>query len=293
MRLPSLRAIQAFDAVARHGSFSRAADDLAVTHGAVSRQIRGLEQQLGLRLFRRTAKGAELTDDGQLLFRSSNEAFATLRRGISDLKRRKEDRTVAVSLATSIALKWVVPRLPDFRSTHPDISVLLDTNDGLVDFQEEAIDAALRYGKGDWKGLYVSLLAEEELVAVASPKLIGDRPLPLDAQAIIKMPIVHDDYNPNWEQWFEKAGVDSVGKKLPGDRYGDTGVMIAAALDGQAVVLVRHLLAADDLAAGRLIQISELTLPLDRSLYFVCRMGDQKRPAVRALRDWLRDRLAH
>lgn len=283
MRLPSLRAIQAFDAVARHTSFSRAADELAVTHGAVSQQVRALEQQLGTRLFRRTAGGAELTDDGRLFFRHSREAFTALRTGVADLKRRKEDRTVSISLANSLALKWFVPRLPDFRSNHPDISILLDTNDDLVDFEQDAIDAALRFGKGDWKGLYVHLLAEEHLVAVASPRLVGDAPLPLSPETLMKMPLLHDDYNPGWERWFANAGVDPVPEKLPGDRFKDTGVIIAAALDGQAVVLVRNLLAADDLAAGRLVQVSDLTLSLGRSLYFVCRMGDEKRPALQAL----------
>ena len=292
MRLPSLRSIQAFDAVARYGSFTRAADELAVTHGAVSRQVRLLEEQLGTSLFRRTAKGAELTDDGQRLFLATIDAFAALRNGIADLRRRSDDRTITVSLPTSLALKWVVARLPEFREAQPEYSVLLDTNDSLADFQSSMIDAALRFGKGAWKGLYVERLAEEELVAVASPKLIGSRPLPLSASEISKMPLLHDDYNPSWAQWFASAGAESLGKDLPGDRYGDTGVLIAAAIDGQAVVLVRHILAIDDLAAGRLVQISDLRLPIDQALYFVCRMGDQKRSAVQALRNWLREKFA-
>ncbi|NKB60231.1 MAG: transcriptional regulator GcvA [Alphaproteobacteria bacterium] len=292
MRLPSLRAIQAFDAVARHGNFSRAADELAVTHGAVSRQVRGLEEHLGMRLFRRTAKGAELTDSGATLFRASKEAFMTLHSGVADLTRRSTEKTITVSLPTSLALKWVVPRLPDFRSAHPELSVLLDTNDNLIDFQAAPVDVGLRFGKGDWQGLYLSLLAAEELVAVASPNMVDGMPLPLDASAIKKMPLIHDDYNPSWEPWFEEAGASEGEGKLEGDRYGDTGVLIAAAIDGQAVALVRRLLAADDLSAGRLVQISEVTLELEQSLYFVCRPGDQKRPAVRTFLTWLRNKLA-
>lgn len=291
MRLPTLKSIQAFDAVARHSSFSRAADELAVTHGAVSQQVRGLEQQLGTRLFRRTAGGAELTDDGRLYFRYSREAFAALRVGTSELKRRKADKTISLSLSSSLALKWFVSRLPGFRKIHPDFSILLDTNDQLVDFKEGETDVALRFGNGDWKGLYVHRLAEEQLVPAASPRLIGGSSLPLDSEAIMKMPLLHDDYNPGWERWFEAAGAAPVPKKLGGDRFMDTGVIIAAALDGQAAVLVRSLLAADDLAAGRLVQLNDLTLTLSRSLYFVCRMGDQKRPAVRALQDWLHEEL--
>ncbi len=105
------------------------------------------------------------------------------------------------------------------------------------------------------------------------------------------LPLIHDDYNPGWEPWLERAGGGASGETLPGDRYGDTGLLIAAALDGQAVALVRRLLAADDLAAGRLVQVSDVTLPLERAVYFVCRAGDETRPAVAALRDWLRDDL--
>ncbi|WP_422366594.1 LysR substrate-binding domain-containing protein [Pelagibius sp.] len=288
MRLPSLRAIQAFDAVARHSSFSRAADALAVTHGAVSRQIRGLEEQLGSTLFHRTARGAGLTDDGRVLFRASREAFAALENGVAELERRKTDQTVTLSLTTSLAMKWLLPRLPDFRARHPEIAILLDTNDAPVDFTDKTVDAALRFGKGDWKGLHASLLAREELVAVAAPGLIGDRPLPIEPSALTALPLVHDDYNPGWEPWLERAGGGASGETLPGDRYGDTGLLIAAALDGQAVALVRRLLAADDLAAGRLVQVSDVTLPLERAVYFVCRAGDEVRPAVAALRDWLR-----
>lgn len=292
MRLPSLRAIQAFDAVARHGSFSRAADELAVTHGAVSRQIRTLEQQLCTPLFHRTAKGAALTGDGEVLFQASRAAFAALRGGVADLARRRADTAVTLSLTTSLALKWLVPRLPAFRRDHPDIAVLLDTNDAPVDLFEQPVDCALRYGIGGWPGLHQTRLTEEELVAVAAPGLIGNRSLPLAPRDLMAFPLVHDDYNPGWDQWLDKAGAEPPAGTLAGDRYIDSGVLIAAALDGQAVALVRRLLAADDLAAGRLIQVSDVTLPLERSLFFVCRAGDQTRPVVAALRAWLTESFA-
>ncbi|WP_420348452.1 transcriptional regulator GcvA [Pelagibius sp.] len=292
MRLPSLRAIQAFDAVARHGSFSRAADELAVTHGAVSRQIRALEQQLCTPLFHRTPKGAALTGNGEVLFQASRAAFAALRGGVADLARRNADRSVTLSLTTSLALKWLVPRLPAFRRRHPEIAVLLDTNDAPVDLFEQSVDCALRFGTGGWAGLHETRLTDEELVPVAAPGLVGDATLPLSPRDLIAFPLVHDDYNPGWDQWLEKAGAMPQAGALPGDRYIDSGVLIAAALDGQAVALVRRLLAADDLAAGRLIQVSDVTLPLERSLFFVCRAGDRNRPVVVALRDWLAESFA-
>lgn len=292
MRLPSLRAIQAFDAVARHGSFSRAADELAVTHGAVSRQIRALEQQLGTALLHRTAKGAALTGDGEVLFQASRAAFAALRGGVADLARRTADTSITLSLTTSLALKWLVPRLPAFRRLYPEIAVLLDTNDAPADLHEQPVDCALRFGTGGWPGLHQTRLTDEELVAVAAPGLIGGRSLPLSPHDLITLPLVHDDYNPGWDRWLATAGAEPLAGALPGDRYIDSGVLIAAALDGQAVALVRRLLAADDLAAGRLVQVSGVTLPLERSLFFVCRAGDQNRPVVAALRDWLTESFA-
>ena len=291
MRLPSLNAVRTFEAVARHGSFSKAADELAVTHGAVSRQVRSLEQQLGITLLQRTAKGAEATLAGETLARAAGQALATLRAGVAAISEREGSRALSVSLATSLALKWLVPRLPDFRARYPEISILLDTNDTIIDLRGSMIDVALRLGEGRWGGMHAELLAKDELVAVASPNLVAAQSLPLSDEALMQLPLVHDDYNPAWERWFQAAGLISEGDTLPGDRYRDTGVLIAAALDGQAVILVRRLLALDDLKAGRLVQLSARTLRLDPALYFVCRKGEQDRPAVRLFHDWLREQM--
>lgn len=292
MRLPSLKALQAFEAVARHSSFSKAADELAVTHGAVSRQVRSLEQHLGLILFRRTARGAELTERGEVLFRSANSAFNTLQAGVGAVLEHASGNTLSVSLSTSLALKWLVPRLPDFRAAHPDVSILLDTNDTVVDLHDGAIDVALRLGTGNWPGVHAEQLVEDELVPVAAPSLLGSGVPPLPDEALLQLPLVHDDYNPGWEQWFQRAGLIGADEKLPGDRFRDTGVLIAAALDGQAAILVRRLLACDDLSAGRLVRLTGRTLPLEPSIYFVCRQGEQTRPLVRLFNDWLRQQLA-
>lgn len=292
MRLPSLNAVRAFEAVARHGSFSRAADELAVTHGAVSRQVRSLEQQLGVTLLRRTVKGAEATVPGETLARAAGQAFATLRAGVVAVSEREDAKTLSVSLATSLALKWLVPRLPDFRARHPEVSILLDTNDGVVDLRGSMIDVALRLGEGTWSGVHSERLTNDELVAVASPNLIGAQPLPLPDEALLELPLMHDDYNPGWERWFQVAGLVAEGATLPGDRYRDTGVLIAAALDGQAAILVRRLLALDDLKAGRLVQLSVRTLRLDPELYFVCRRGEQNRHSVRIFHEWLRAQMS-
>ena len=209
---------------------------------------------------------------------------------MSRLADQKPDNAISVSLATSLALKWLVPRLPNFRALHPDISILLDTNDAVVDLRDGTIDVALRFGTGNWKGVHAQRLTDEALVAVASPTLVS-APV-TNERDLLDLPLLHDDYNPGWERWFQTAGLIEDGEILPGDRYRDTGVLIAAALDGQAAILVRRLLAIDDLNAGRLVQLSERTVPLEQAIYFVCREGDQGRPVVRRFHSWLRTALS-
>ncbi len=291
MRLPSLKAMQAFDAVARHHSFSKAAAELSVTHGAVSRQVRLLEEDLDALLFRRTVKGAELTDEGEILFKSSKEAFATLHSGVIDLQRRRQDKTLHVSLTTALALKWLIPHLPDFYQKHPGISVFLDTTDDMSDFREEPVDVALRFGRGNYAGLFYKEWFKETVIPVASPSMVKGMKLPLSPEEMLKMPLVHMSYYSKWREWFLKAGVSSVPEILPGNQYGDTSVVIAEAMGGHALALVRSLLAEDDLKANRLVQVNETSLPINLSTYFVCRMGDQHRPVVAAFLKWLEDSL--
>lgn len=287
MRFPSLRALEAFNEVARQLSIAKAADHLSVTHGAVSRLIGLLEGELDVRLFTRLPRGVELTAQGRLLMQQTTQAFALLEKGIADVKRVADDNAITVSLSMSLALKWLVPRLPSFRAAHPDIRVLVDADDGLADFEAGSVDVALRFGSGPWKGLHATLLAREELVAVASPALLGKLNTPMRARDVLRLPLVHDDFDPAWSRWAVAAGVPTLTASLPGQHFNDTGLLVAAALDGQAAALVRSLLAHDDLAAGRLVQLSDCTLPLKRSLYFVCRPGDDKRAPIRAFKAWL------
>ncbi len=285
--IPHLRGLQAFDVAAERGNLSRAADELGVTHGAVSRQIKQLEDYLGVPLLHRRQNGVEKTEEGERLHLATRRAFAELREGVRAVRRTDDHRTITISLAASLATKWLVSNLAGFRTRHPGISVFLDTNDEVVDLRAGRIDVALRYGVPGWPGLHTELLTREDLIVIGAPRLVAGRTLPMAPEAIAALPLLHDDFNPAWERWARMQGLSPDSTADVAVRFADSSVMIAAAIDGQGVALARRLLAQDDLNTGRLVQLDDTATPADRSLYFVCRPGDEDRVPVRQFRDWL------
>ncbi len=282
-----LRALQAFDTAAACSNLSKAADELGVTHGAVSRQIKQLETYLGVALLRRHPNGVEKTDEGERLHLATRGAFAMLRDGVRDVSRVEDRRSITISLSTSLATKWLVANLASFRSRHPGISVFLDTNDDVVDLSASDVDIALRYGRPGWGSLHHELVTREELIVVASPSLVGAATLPMAPLDIANLPLLHDEFNPAWDRWAIECALDCAHVADAAVRFADSAVLIAAAIDGQGVALARRLLVSADLESGRLIRLDETTISLDRALYFVCRPGDQDRRAIRQFKRWL------
>ncbi|EBA16799.1 DNA-binding transcriptional dual regulator [Roseobacter sp. SK209-2-6] len=286
-KLRHLRALQAFDETARQSSLSKAADSLNVTHGAVSRQIKLLEEYLGATLFHRRPNGVELTKEGWRLYQSTQEAFTSLQKGVSDVKRQHQHQSLKVSLPNSVALKWLVPRLPLFQREHPGIALFLETDDGITDFDTSEVDVALRFGVPPWEGLYSEKITDEELVVVASPALVGEARLPMPAEDILQLPLLYDAFNAGWNKWAEQVGLNPDQVTSRNIEFFESAVLLEAAIDRQGVALARHLLAARDLDQGRLIRLDTSRVPLERGLHFVCRHGDQDRVAVRIFRKWL------
>ena len=282
-----LRALQAFDVAATHANLSQAATILGVTHGAISRQIKQLELYLGVHLFHRHARGVEVTEAGERLHRATRQAFASLETGLRDVRRTIDRRSVTVSLSASLATKWLVPRLPGFRALHPGITLFLDTNDELIDFDDSEVDIALRFGIPSWGRLHCERLAAEELIVVASPSLIANSSLPLSPRQIAGLPLLHDQFDPAWGRWADAVGLSPPHVEAAGTKFRDSAVLLTAAIDGQGVALARQLLVSDDLEAGRLVRLHDTIVPLERSLYFVCRSGDQETAPIRYFRDWL------
>ncbi len=282
-----LRALQAFDAAGTHSSMSKAAETLGVTHGAVSRQIKQLEQYLGVPLLHRRPNGVEKTDAGERLHLATRQAFAALQIGLRGVKRVRDGRAVAISLSASLATKWLVSRLPTFRARHPGIALFLDTNDEVIDFDDSDVDVALRYGVPNWGALHCERLMDEDLIVVAAPSLVANETLPMTPAAIARLPLLHDHFNPAWHEWADAVGLNRSQVASADVKFGDSAVLITAAIDGQGVALARRLLVGDDLDAGRIVRLDATNLSLDRALYFVCRRGDRDRAAIRSLRHWL------
>lgn len=282
-----LRGLQAFDVAATCASLSKAANELGVTHGAISRQIKQLEDHLGVLLFHRRSNGVKTTEQGARLHEATQRAFMALREGIQDVKRLENTRSITISLSASLATKWLVSRLSTFREAHPGLSVFLDTNDEIIDLQSSQVDVALRYGTPNWGNLHCELLTREELIVVAAPRFAAGQTIPMKPVGISSLPLLSDEFDPAWERWAAGNALDPIRVATPAVRFADSAVLIAAAIDGQGVALARRLLVEDDLEAGRLVRLDQSVTTPDRALYFVCRSGDQDRMPVRQFRSWL------
>ncbi len=285
-RLPPLNALRAFEAAARHLSFTRAADELAVTQAAVSHQVKALEEWLGLKLFDRQNRTIYLTRGGQAYLPAVREALDGLAEATRRLTQQDSRGALTVSAVPSFAAKWLVPHLTDFRRRQPEIDVRISANDRLIDFAREDVDLAIRMGGGDWPGLTAIWFMDEDLFPVCSPALLQG-PYPLERpEDLAHQTLLHDDMRQDWTMWLRAAGVEGVDPE-PGPGYTDSSMVIQAAVEGQGVALGRSALAAGDLAAGRLVKPFEVRLPASFAYYVVFPPAQAEQPKVKAFTDWL------
>ena len=284
--LPPLNTLRAFDAAARYGSISRAAEALNVTHGAVSKQIAGLEAYLGMPVFERTARGLVPTEAGALLAPIVAQALDSMADGIRRLKRGSGPATLTISVLPSFAAHWLIHRLPRFLDRHPGIDVRFFTTRRVVDLTREDVDVAIRYGRGDWLGVHAERFLEETLSPVCAPALLARHP----GLTLAEMPrhAIHSHHTDaaNWRRWREASGLpqDDVPAAAV---YDDTALAMQAVLGGQGIILGRSPLVADDLAAGRLVALSDVRISSAEANYLVCLERQRRRASVRAFRDWL------
>ena len=290
-RLPPLNALRAFEAAARHLNFSRAADELSVTPGAVSQQIQNLEDYVGVALFKRTPKGLLLTDPARIALPALREAFDRLAEAASMLTAAVDGRRLTVSVAPSFAAKWLVPRLGKFEALHPQVDVWISAGMELVDFNSGEIDIAIRYGAGRYPGLEVARLMQETVIPVASPELLDTQPLndPADLAGHI---LLHDgspdadDSCPDWTMWLAARGVKGV-DGTRGPRFNQSSLVIEAAVGGRGVALAKRALAQADLDAGRLVSPFQITTAVDFAYYLVHPKPKGRLPQVKAFMTWL------
>ena len=285
-RLPPLNALRAFEAAARHLSFTRAAGELHVTQAAISHQVKALEEHLGRKLFRRLNRALLLTDDGQAFLPSVSRAFALLNEATNDLLTREDLGPLTVSALPSFAARWLVPRLGRFHKIRPDIDLRIDPSAQLTDFSAGDVNVCIRYGRGKYPGLRSDWLMTEDIFPVCSPALLdGPRPIrePGDLEHHV---LLHDDGHGDWRTWLLAAGVELV-NPMRGPIFTDSGMLIQAAMAGQGVALARGVLAADELAAGRLVRPFSLSLPTEYAYYLVCPEETADQPKIAAFREWL------
>ncbi len=293
-RLPPLNALRAFEAAGRHLSFTKAAEELHVTPAAISHQVKALEDYLGVQLFRRLTRGLLLTDAGQTCLPGLGKSFDGLAAAVENLRGLEEGGVLTVSVLTSLAAKWLVPRLDRFHKAYPDIDVRISSTIRLVDFARDGVDLAIRYGLGHWPGLRADLMRTEELFPVCSPALL-EGPHPLRTPDDLRHhTLLHDeswkvvfiDAYPEWSTWLEAAGVRDI-EPTHGPGLSPSSMVIQAAIDGQGVALGRSVLVEADLADGRLVKPFALTLPVDYAYYVVSPETAAERPKVAAFREWI------
>lgn len=293
--LPPLNALRAFDATARHLSFTKAADELHVTPAALSHQIRGLEELLGLKLFVRRARSIELTEAARLIHPGIQAGFERLRAALDQLERTRQDRILVVSATPGLTAKWLVPRLYRFLGEHPEIDTRISASVAYANFMTDGVDVGIRLSTGVHPDLYVEKLADEWLLPLCSPRLLeGPQPLrtPQDLARFTMIQVDLPGVVPTWGDWLRAAGIDGV-DATRGLRLNVADHALEAASEGMGVVLAYKVVASHDIALGRLVMPFGPEIPLPgRAYYFACLRGHEKRAPVKAFRDWVVSEMA-
>jgi LysR family glycine cleavage system transcriptional activator len=291
-RLPPLNAVRAFEAAARHLSFTKAADELNVTQAAVSHQVKGLEERLQVPLFRRLNRGLILTEAGAAYLKELEDILDRLEQATERLRTSEAAGLLTVSTGTSFASKWLVPRLQRFRERRPDIDVRIDANDSLTDFRRDNVDLAIRYGRGVYSGLRSVKLLQDIVFPVCSPKLLeGSNPL-REPSDLKHHTLLHDqDVVEDWRTWLRTAGVADV-DPTRGPSFSHSAMLIEAAIAAQGVALGRRSMVARDLREGRLVQPFSLSLTAEFSYWVVCPDSTADKPKVAEFRVWLLEEAA-
>lgn len=297
-RLPSLNALRAFDAAARHMNFQKAAAELHVTPAALSYQIRQLEEALGLKLFNRLNRAVELTTHGELIRPGIREGFERLAQTMQLLARSRSGNVLNISAGPAFTAKWLAPRLYRFIARHPDIDARVSATMSRVDLASDDVDVALRFGGGNYPGCESVKLFDEYVTPLCSPVLLEGEHSLRDPSNLAHHTLIHDDAHlgifelADWRDWLDAAGIQGVDADARGLHFNIADHALDAAVAGAGVVLGRLMLAQSDLDAGRLVAPYELRIKADYSFYAVCLESRVEEPAIVKFRDWLIDEAA-
>lgn len=283
--LPPLIALRAFEAAARLLSFTRAGEELHVTQSAISHQVNRLETDLGMILFERRHRSLKLTREGQTLLPIVSDALDRIETGVESLSRGELVTEVGISLTYPIGVKWLSARLPRFLKMHSNIDIHVHYATQLVDFAEENIDIALRWGTGRWPNLDSVRLFSSELVCVGSPEFAAR--LRTENRTFPDLPLLHQDNFRDWEDWFGSVGLDPSAART-GPVVDDSLTLIQAALTGEGAILARAPLVLEELQSGVLVRLSPHTTQKDKAYYLVTRRDRQLAPFVHDLCNFIR-----
>ena len=288
----ALDALRGFEAAARRLSFTLAAQELALTQSSISRQVQGLEEELGKQLFARKTRALELTPAGQKLFRSVRGALHDLDRCVDEIRGQSVRRRVNVTTYASFASLWLVPRLTAFARSYPDVDIRIDASDHFVPLEDESIDIALRHCRADQAPHDAIRLMPEELMPAIAPQLL-DRGGPIRSAADLARQtlLVLEDASSSaadstWERWFQKAGIKPP-SNTPRLVFNFVDQSMQAAVRGQGVVLARTPLLRDFLERGELIAPVDIRLTSPYACYLVTNQNTRDEPHVRAFCEWL------
>jgi LysR family glycine cleavage system transcriptional activator len=297
-RLPSLNALRAFWAAARHGSLVQAAAELHVTAAAVSQQVRLLEDSLGVPLFERTKKGLLLTPTASRILPGIDEAFGQLHDTLALLEDDNEAQgSLTLSVAPSFATKWLLPRLSRFMARHPRIEVNVKASADLVDFGTDRVDLAIRYGRGGYPGLTAERFLRDRLSPVCSPALLAREGLGDPAHFLRTATLLHDDSSdqhkalPGWRMWLKAARLDNLVDWRKGPHFDHSALAIEAALAGLGVALAAPSLVSADIDAGRLVRLPGKAMEMEFAYYLVYPPDRATSPKLQAMRQWIFDEL--
>lgn len=282
-RPPNFSALRAFEAAARHENFSRAADELNLTHGAISHQVRALERELGRPLFVRHGRQVKVTSEALAFARSLARAFEEIAAAADAMRADTAQQRLTVTSIPSFAARWLAPRLGRFIDLYPDIEVVLQSSGQLQDLAREGVDVGIRFGRGHYPGMLVERLMGDVYYPVASPHY-RDGVLPATPQQLAEHALLRS-VEP-WAPWLRAAGVE-MAEPSGGVLFDDLSLLVRSAVDGNGVGLVRHVVAMQEIAAGKLVRLFDIAAPSPDDYYFVAPLGTAGKPQVVAFRDWL------
>jgi LysR family transcriptional regulator, glycine cleavage system transcriptional activator len=288
-RLPPLNALRAFEAAARHLSMKEAAAELAVTPGAVSQLVRGLEERLGAALFRRSNRSLALTEAGQAYFVPIRHAFRQIGEATRRVQALPRAGMLTVSSPPAFAASWLVPRLGRFSARHPDIELNVTTTRRLANFVADGIDLAIRHGLGRYPGLRCDRIATIAMIPVCGPGYLAAIGRAAKQPAdLLALRLLQDAERQDWALWFQAHGVEDISHAaLDGISFDDQTLLLRAAASDQGVALVTETLARPELDGGSLIRVLDVAWPQEFAYWLVCPRSSADQPKIAAFRDWL------